>query len=138
MNFKSDDYIKVGKIIYCHHGIYIGDGKVIHYGGEKNNKKNATIVQESSLEEFADNRVICLVQHSTYPRDTIDRAVKSLARRGYNLFENNCEHFANYCVSGKRESKQVGNALVVVKFVCIMLPILIMPITYQRVLLNKI
>jgi len=39
--------------------------------------------------------------------DAIDRIQKAVEDPYYNLFGNNCEHFARYVTSGKKESKQL-------------------------------
>ena len=39
----------------------------------------------------------------------IERALSKIGEGNYNLLYNNCEHFANFCVFGKKESKQVDN-----------------------------
>lgn len=48
------DHIFVDRGIYDHHGIYCGDGTVIHYTGEVGRKANASI-KRSSIIEFALN-----------------------------------------------------------------------------------
>ena len=39
----------------------------------------------------------------------IERALSKIGEGDYNLLYNNCEHFANFCVFGIKESKQVDN-----------------------------
>ncbi len=41
---------------------------------------------------------------------TITEALKHLGEKGYNLLFNNCEHFATFCKTGRRESFQVDEA----------------------------
>lgn len=43
----------------------------------------------------------------TDERDAIERMNKAWETPNYNLFGNNCEHFARYVATGVRESKQV-------------------------------
>ena len=45
------------------------------------------------------------------PEETVRRAESQLGREGYNLVFNNCEHFAVWCKTGKRESSQVQRFL---------------------------
>ena len=46
-----------------------------------------------------------------YPsKSVITRAISRLGESGYDLFENNCEHFAHWCKTGKTVSGQVNNA----------------------------
>ncbi len=43
-------------------------------------------------------------------RKILKRALKRLGERSYNLIFNNCEHFKNWVVNGKSESRQVERA----------------------------
>lgn len=47
----------------------------------------------------------------TDERDAIDRMNKAWETPNYNLFGNNCEHFARYVATGVRESKQVQSGV---------------------------
>ena len=49
----------------------------------------------------------------TDERDAIDRMNKASETPNYNLFGNNCEHFARYVATGLRESKQVQSGVFV-------------------------
>jgi hypothetical protein len=44
----------------------------------------------------------------------LDRLRLALARPSYDLLGNNCEHFARYVATGKRESTQLHSAMVIV------------------------
>ena len=39
--------------------------------------------------------------------EIVRRALAAVGEGGYNVFTNNCEHFANYCVFGKKSSDQI-------------------------------
>lgn len=88
---------------YQHHGIYIGDSRVIHF---LNDKKG---ICETNLERFCRNsrNKRYGIIHSTR-KGTRDKIVKRAKRAmkeqnfNYNLLIENCEHFANYCRSGRR------------------------------------
>jgi hypothetical protein len=89
-------------IKYQHHGIYIGDSRVIHFLRGKG-------ICEISLEKFCrSSRNKCYgVIHSTRigTRDkVVERAKKAMKEQNfkYNLLVKNCEHFANYCRRGKK------------------------------------
>lgn len=45
------------------------------------------------------------------PEETVKRAESQLGKGKYNLVVNNCEHFAVWCKTGKRESSQVQRFL---------------------------
>ena len=74
-------HVVAHRIGYQHHGIYIGDGQVVAY--------------------LLDTGV-------TYSADEIvDRALDRVGEDDYNLVFNNCEHFANWCITGQAKSYQV-------------------------------
>lgn len=108
-DLEKGDHIEVKRFGYSHHGISIGNGVVIHYGGPNKDMNNAMVCQITS-EDFANGGELFLVQHAPSSEETVKRAIACLGQKGYDLFENNCEHFANYCVTGKKESKQVDEA----------------------------
>ena len=49
--------------------------------------------------------------HLYTPEETVARARSRLGETHYNLFTNNCEHFAIWCKTGVSESLQVSNML---------------------------
>ena len=50
-NLNLGDHIYVRRLLYSHHGIYAGDGNVIHYTGEEKEKKTP-LVRETNIEDF--------------------------------------------------------------------------------------
>lgn len=85
---------------YSHHGIYVGDYRVVHYLKDG--------VQSTSIEYFSQDRntgeyhtVKTLTEAgspSTFSVEEIVRRAKSrLFENDYNLLFNNCEHFARWC-----------------------------------------
>ena len=133
---KIGDHIFVdrsvlGVKLYEHHGIYVGDDKVVHYNGlargivlEKScfeeilsnvvplDKRNVAKVEMTSLEEFASGDTWQIKKHANAPFSGTDIALCAKSRVGeqkYNLLINNCEHFCNECVFGEHISQQVQN-----------------------------
>lgn len=107
------DHIYVDRYlgIYTHHGIYIGDEKVIHYSGLANGLEGGKI-EEISLSEFKkDGQYLTKYIYEEkfyYPRyKIVERAKSKLDEDSYHLFNNNCEHFAHWCVTGEKYSTQV-------------------------------
>ncbi len=103
-------YVRRYRAIYSHHGIYVGEDRVVHYsdaGGLGN--KSASAVVETSLDEFLiGGKLRCRKHSKPLPSDEIvSRAREQLARQGYSLIWNNCEHFATFCATGKTRSRQV-------------------------------
>ena len=98
-------YIKQGSI--THHGIDCGDGTVIHYRGKQ---AGGRIIQ-TSYRNFKKGQYVYVKSYSyKFSANTIvRRARKRLYERNYNLFFNNCEHFATYCTTGKSYSQQVDD-----------------------------
>ena len=104
------EHIKVKKLGYFHHGIYIGDDKVVHYS-----KINAKAeVKETSLKEFLDKGKFEIVKYndSLHMDEVVLRAKSLQGKTEYNLIFNNCEHLASWCKTGQRTSKQVDNTVV--------------------------
>jgi hypothetical protein len=96
-----------GPGIYQHHGIACGDQTVIHYS-----KAPATAtVMRTSFDSFARGNVVYHVEHTVcyVPDIVIQRAQSRLGEQQYDLFANNCEHFANWCKTGRNESFQLAN-----------------------------
>lgn len=113
--FTIGAHLKVNRTGYTHHGVYVGDGQVIHYAGLCNGF-NAAPVEIVSLKDFqgkADK--INIVTYDDVqcfsPEEIIKRANSRLGENRYNVVFNNCEHFANWCITGRAESKQVKNAV---------------------------
>ncbi|MEN8216102.1 MAG: lecithin retinol acyltransferase family protein [Pseudomonadota bacterium] len=109
---KDGSHIKVFRGYYYHHGIYIAGNQVIHYDG---NPFSPGCICECSLEYFADGGTIEIVTHDNghNPDDVIRRARSRLKEKEYDLLFNNCEHFANWCAIGKKQSQQISTYAVV-------------------------
>lgn len=91
--------------LYQHHGIDCGDRTVIHYSKAR---EDAEISRTSYTAFSWGNRVYPVRQSFMYTPDiVIDRASSRLGERQYDLLQNNCEHFANWCTTGRSESRQL-------------------------------
>lgn len=112
--FTKGAHLFVKRVGYTHHGIYIGNGRVIHYAGfDKFLTKDKVL--ETTLSRFADGfqvevyKLEHLLKGDRYaPNDIVERAKSRLNENKYNLFFNNCEHFANWCTHGDDYSSQSG------------------------------
>lgn len=93
-------------IPYEHHGIDCGDSTVIHYS-----KSGEAAIARTSRDSFArGGRVYTKSQPTAFIADiVIDRAESRLGERQYDLFFNNCEHFANWCKTGDSDCEQLDN-----------------------------
>lgn len=98
-----------------HHGIYCGDipyknkiyhNVVIHFEG----KFKRGQIRGLSFKNFAQERKIYVIQYkkdSCFSRGVvIERAMSKLGEPDYNLFGNNCEHFAHWCKTGRKRCGQ--------------------------------
>lgn len=107
--------IRAARPSYYHHGIYIGDDQVIHFG-EGNSETDslhpeANTVHISSLSDFLNGAFLEVRSYSLKEKmilrkgsDIVDEAKKMLGSGDYNLITNNCEHFSNYCAFGVKHS----------------------------------
>ena len=102
------DHLKVDRGIYFHHGIDLGDGRVIHYRGEHGEKVDPH-VRVDSMDNFVRGCRVTTVQYgaSATADVVVERAFSRLGEREYSLTGNNCEHFARWCKTGVAVSEQV-------------------------------
>ena len=102
-------------VAYMHHGIDVGDGTVVHARPDDFRQPLAGgRVERTSLEEFAGgSRVfVTTAPAAAYPpEEVVARALAHVGRPGYCPVVDNCEHFANWCATGERSSRQVDIVL---------------------------
>lgn len=107
------DHIYVNRLggIYSHHGIDCGDGTVIHYWPDE--LPLASSVKRTTLEEFAEGGAVYVWDYAECdpPERVLRRAVSSLGTRGFDPLVSNCEHFAVWCKTGRKESSQITSAV---------------------------
>jgi hypothetical protein len=98
-------------VTYWHHGIDMGDGTVVHARPfDFRNPFGGGSVVRTSLEEFADGQPVrpTLEPQPAFSRDQVARrAAAQVGREGYCPVVANCEHFATWCATGERRSRQV-------------------------------
>lgn len=98
---------------YTHHGIYVGHGQVIHYGGFHGSSTRRPI-EYVALHRFARGSGISVRSEpdAAYSgADVVERARSRLGEDDYQLLTNNCEHFCTWCVLGRGRSEQVRRCL---------------------------
>lgn len=98
-------------VTYLHHGIDVGDGTVVHARPDdfRNPFAGGRVVR-TTRDEFAAGRPVRAVADppARFAADEIaDRAVAAVGREGYSPVVDNCEHFATWCATGTRASRQV-------------------------------
>ena len=104
------DHLVTPRRGYMHHGIYVGCGKVVHYGGYTKGKADGIIVI-TTLDEFAQGYGYRTVKHwfrRFSALRSVERALSRLGERRYGLVFNNCESFVTWCIWGLRYSSQIG------------------------------
>lgn len=107
------DHLVTPRTGYTHHGIYIGNGEVIHYSGFANGRATGTICT-TSVEAFANGYGVSVQQHSfrLYDgKESVKRAQSRLGENWYNVLVNNCEHFVTWCINGLHSSNQVNRLI---------------------------
>jgi len=94
---------------YLHHGIYVGQGKVVHYGGLAG-ALHRRPVEEVALTHFAAGRPLWMRcgPSALFDREEVIRRARSrVGENCYRLLTNNCEHFCEWCLRGVPRSYQI-------------------------------
>jgi hypothetical protein len=98
-------------VTYLHHGIDVGDGTVVHARPDDFRRPFAGgRVVRTSLAEFAAGvgvRTATEPPPTFPPEEIVARALGHVGRAGYCPVVDNCEHFATWCATGRRASRQV-------------------------------
>ncbi len=109
MAFGDHIYVERG---WCtHHGVDMGDSWVIHFSSADGTKSGASI-RWARIEDFAGDATVRVQPYGTRfdAEQAAERARSMLGQSGYDLFSNNCEHFATWCAAGEHSSAQVEAA----------------------------
>lgn len=110
--YRLKNQLKPGSVIrderdfYDHYAIYAGSKRVIHFSEGQ--------VRVSTLAEMKDRDwgyVDVMAFEDQYvrhisPEQSLARARSCIGMMGYDLIDNNCEHFALWCRTGKAFSSQ--------------------------------
>jgi hypothetical protein len=133
--FRSGDHLRVHRGLYWHHGIYVGDDRVIEFGGGSRFRKWEIGIREIELKDFVRIGRVEVVRHpaellpglgirlpKALPAEQVVHRAQWLEQQplpvGYNLVGSNCEHIANWCVTGGYfESLQVRRAFRITAFI---------------------
>jgi hypothetical protein len=103
------DHVFVRRKGYTHHGIEVDDDMVVHFTGTPGSKRGAMITRDH-IEVFRRGGVVEVRRYEMRlaPQEVAERANSKLGQSGYNLYANNCEHFARWCATGVHKSSQVN------------------------------
>lgn len=106
------DHLFVDRLggIYSHHGIDCGDGTVIHFCPDE--IPLGSSVKQTTVREFAEGGSVRVRNYADCdpPERVLGRALSSLGARGFDPLRSNCEHFAVWCKTGRKESSQIRSA----------------------------
>ena len=116
------DQIRVNRGLYFHHGIYVSNDEVIQYASPKGSEisPETALIIKTSLDTFLNGGIVEVREYNSSElkevrsKDEIVKFAESKLGTGlgeYNLIDNNCEHFSNYCAFGKKVSNQVDDIL---------------------------
>ena len=111
LNHGDHIYVRRKGLLYSHHGIYAGEGAVIHYKGADKEKRDPAVII-TGIDNFLNGGKL---RRRNYKErlpysESLRIAREHLSKKRYSLRVNNCEHFATYCATGKKKSKQVRRA----------------------------
>ena len=113
-DLQAGDHIRVKRKrrFYTHHGIYMGDGEVVHVSGSIREKTDP-VVMKTHLQRFLKGGTLKRREYKERlpAAETIRIAERHISDKSYSMIWNNCEHFATYCAIGKKKSRQVKGTL---------------------------
>ncbi len=112
LQYGDHIYVRRKGFLYSHHGIYAGEGNVIHFKGTDKEKRDPAVIM-TKLENFlSGGKLKKRYYNGRLSKNATLRIAKDhLSKKGYSLAFNNCEHFATYCATGKKKSIQVRRAI---------------------------
>lgn len=102
-------HVVTSRVGYTHHGIHVGNGRVVQYSGLSRGWRGGP-VEEVSLAEFARGRPVRVRVHvdARFDRDAVvARAQSRLGEDRYRALSNNCEHLCAWCIYGENRSRQI-------------------------------
>jgi len=82
----------------------------VHFG-EPGKDASQAVVRITSMDEFLKGgrpiKESYPADQTLAPEESTRLALAEEGKKGYNLAFNNCEHFATYCKTGRKDSRQV-------------------------------
>jgi phosphopantetheinyl transferase len=113
---KYGDMIRVKVRELYHYGIYASDDEIIEFGPppvsiiRKDDEIEVCVTDwqgflAGGFMECADLSIKERFDRKS-PDETVKAARERIGEKGYNILHNNCEHFVNECMFGRKESSQ--------------------------------
>jgi hypothetical protein len=108
MEFPIGAHLTTPRLGFVHHGLYVGNGRVVQYTGFKSWLRIGP-VEEVSLAEFSRGRAVTVKRTAGRfaGAAAVARARPRVGENFYRLLSNNCEHFVEWCITGVSRSFQV-------------------------------
>ena len=113
--------IRVNRGLYSHHGIYVSDDLIIHFASNEPGHETDPLyasVCKTDLKGFLKGGELEVREYTEEEMrekrgndEIVEYVLSNLGRKGYDLINNNCEHFSNECAFGKSYSSQVESVL---------------------------
>lgn len=103
-------HLTTPRLGYRHHGLYAGQGRVLHYRGmHRWLWPRRGPVEEISLAQFEHGRGFEVVSRAARfdGSAALERARSRLGEDRWRLWSNNCEHFVTWCLDGTPRSAQI-------------------------------
>lgn len=111
------DMIRVYVGTIYHFGIYVSDDEVIQFGLPPSRRAGISDAEvevlKSDIDAFLAGGFLEVCEFdkkekkkNRSPKETVDYARSKIGTRGYHILYNNCEHFANECISGVQICRQ--------------------------------
>lgn len=117
---KAGDMIRVELGTIYHFGIYVSDDEVIQFGLAPSRRltlrDSEVEVLSSDIDAFLAGGFLEVCEFDRKerkkhrsPKEVVSYARSKLGTKGYNILYNNCEHFANECISGEHICHQADD-----------------------------
>jgi hypothetical protein len=112
---KKGDLVKVNRGLYYHYGLALDEVNIINYRGEHDDsilQPELVKIIISPLDDFLLGGSLEIEEVEEKGRDkSVETALSFLGEskffgQNYDVINNNCEHFARYCVTGENVSYQ--------------------------------
>ncbi len=113
---ESGDIVRTRVTFYYHYGIFVNGGRIIQFGLPDNIYRKAdeieviaadvyTFLQGGGELEVLSRRQKIKGFKRLSAEQTVQNAELSIGQRGYDVRDNNCEHFAFGCAFKSKKSK---------------------------------
>lgn len=142
-SLQFGDHVCVPRLggLYYHHGIYVGDNRFLHCQGDVLDAMIGMGCTRSHVcvEDAADFKKHCDSDFVLINKNPSMGEYKHLLGPcAYNIFTNNCEHFANTVSVGIGESVQARRLAIIMVFVlCMIRPDITLPIVLSHFVFNN-